>query len=177
MRMLAAMPSAMRIFSGLNIQDRCPLTVKEGRLFLERHYGGIKSDLRENPEKPSEKLFEKRYKNPSESLHDTPNGKSILKVVKYEEMAINLKEVWFRYERQLPDILKGTALAIRRGEIFAVLGENGSGKTTLLRVVSGQNRAYRGKVEIGGRKIQSYSGRQLYRSNIAFLPQDPQPCS
>lgn len=87
---------------------------------------------------------------------------------------MRLKEVWFRYERQLPDVLRGTTLTACRGEILALLGENGSGKSTLLRVIAGQNRAYRGQVEIFGQKIRSYSAKELYRHNLALLPQDPQ---
>ena len=37
-RMLCALPSAVRIFTALGIEDECPLTVKEGRDFLERHF-------------------------------------------------------------------------------------------------------------------------------------------
>ena len=44
----------------------------------------------------------------------------------------------------------------------------------MLRAISGQNAAYRGKVELFGKKLQSYKGTELYRHNVAFLPQDPQ---
>jgi len=146
-RLLLGMPSAVRIFNGLDLQTECPLTVKEGRLFLERHYKNGISRISTELSSPVDKA---------------------------RDCVVRLKEVWFRYESRLPDVLKGTTVTACRGEILALLGENGSGKTTLLRVISGQNRAYRGKVEIFDKKIQSYSDKQLYRHNIAFLPQDPQ---
>lgn len=36
--MLLELPSAVRIFNALHIDDVCPLTVREGRDFLERHF-------------------------------------------------------------------------------------------------------------------------------------------
>ncbi|WP_343253119.1 ABC transporter ATP-binding protein [Ligaoa zhengdingensis] len=146
-RMLLGMPSAVRIFSGLNATGACPLTVKEGRLFLKAHAS-------------------------NQACRRIEDGE--LKSLGKELPAVQTKELWFRYERNLPDVLKGLYLTVEQGEIFAVLGENGSGKSTMLRAISGQNAAYRGKVELFGKKLQSYKGTELYRHNVAFLPQDPQ---
>lgn len=142
--MLQGLPSAARIYNGLNASGPCPLTVKEGRGFLSR-----------------------RYKNEITALPPAPKPPA-------GETAVELKEAWFRYERDLPDILRGASVSVRRGECFAVLGGNGTGKTTLLRVVSGQQRAYRGQVMINGKKIKDYKGAELYRKNLVLLPQNPQ---
>lgn len=142
--MYAALPSAVRIFHSLNIGDRCPLTVREGRGFLERHFG-MRRGL----------LPEKEYK------HN-------------ENTAAELKNVWFRYEKDLPDVLRGTSVKVYCGEIYAVLGGNGSGKTTMLNVLSGVGKAYRGKVLIEGKQIRDYRGNSLYRGVLALLPQNPQ---
>ena len=56
------------------------------------------------------------------------------------------KELWFRYEKTTPDVLRALDVTVRKGEIFAILGGNGSGKSTLLHVLAGTRRAYRGKV-------------------------------
>ncbi len=90
------------------------------------------------------------------------------------EPALTMKNVWFRYERSAPDILRGTTLEIMRGEIFSVLGGNGSGKTTLLRTVSGTERAYRGKTFIFGKNIKEMKQTELHRRNVAMLPQNVQ---
>ena len=90
------------------------------------------------------------------------------------EPALTMKNVWFRYERSAPDILRGTTLEIMRGEIFSVLGGNGSGKTTLLRTVSGAERAYRGKTFIFGKNIKEMKQTELHRRNVAMLPQNVQ---
>ena len=142
--MQAALPGAVRVFRALHTADRCPLTVREGRDFLERHFGARRGALPE-----------------AEYRHG-------------ETVALELKNVWFRYEKDLPDILRGTALRVYEGEIYAVLGGNGTGKTTMLNVIAGLCRAYRGRVTIGDKPIREYRGNALYRGVLALLPQNPQ---
>lgn len=89
-----------------------------------------------------------------------------------EEIAFSLKNVWFRYERNAPDILRGATLTCRRGELFALLGGNGAGKTTLLKVLAGMEKPYRGKSVLFGKPLASYPKTELHRHNVALLPQD-----
>ncbi len=88
-----------------------------------------------------------------------------------DEVAFSMKNVWQRYERNSPDILKGADIEVRCGEIFSLLGGNGSGKTTLLSVIAGIEKAYRGKITILGKNIKKY-GAELHRGTVAMLPQD-----
>lgn len=90
--------------------------------------------------------------------------------------ALTLSGVWFRYERELPDILRGTDLEVETGEIFCLLGGNGSGKTTTLKVISGSRKAYRGKVCLFGKNINDYKPDELHRHLVALLPQNVQTC-
>lgn len=143
-RMLPALPTAMKVFHGLNGYGDSPLTVREGKEFLSKYMNG-------------------NIPAPNQERSMEENTESILE----------LKNVWFRYERDLPDILADVDVQISRGEIISILGGNGSGKTTLLNVMSGQNRAYRGKVLVNGKQIQKYKGKELYQHNLAVLPQDP----
>lgn len=76
------------------------------------------------------------------------------------ETVLETRDVWFRYGRQDPDVLRGLDLSVKRGELFCILGGNGAGKTTLLRVLSGVARPYRGKVAHG-------------KAGISCMPQDP----
>ena len=74
--------------------------------------------------------------------------------------AIYLTDVWFKYEKNLPDVVKGLSFKAHYGEITAILGGNGTGKTTALSIMSGLFKPYRGKV---------------YADNkICALPQNPQ---
>ena len=88
------------------------------------------------------------------------------------ETVLSLENVWFRYERNTPDILRGVNLSLGCGEVLSVLGGNGAGKTTLLKVISGIARAYRGKTVILGRNIKKYTQGELHRHTVAYLPQN-----
>lgn len=142
--MLAGLPSAVRIFNALEVKAPCPLTVKEGRDFLSEYFSNAVDHL------------------------DIPP------YAHRENVALEMKNVWFRYERDLPDVLRGVTFSVYEGETFCILGGNGTGKTTTLSVLAGLNKAYRGKVVIGGKKIGEYKGNTLYRHNVALLPQNPQ---
>ena len=146
-KMLVGLPSAVRIYNALDVPEaECPLTVREGREFLDAY-------------------FTNQVRQKKEAAQQLMPG---------EETALLLKNVRFRYERETPDILEGVKLEIKKGEIVSILGGNGSGKTTLLSVIAGLNRAYRGKIRVFGKKIKSYKGNELYRGTLGLLPQNPQ---
>lgn len=90
-----------------------------------------------------------------------------------EEQAVSLKNVWFRYEKNSKDVLKGISLTVNRGEICTVVGTNGSGKTTLMSVIAKLSKAYRGEVCVFGKKLSEYKSRELYNGCLAYLPQNP----
>jgi len=74
--------------------------------------------------------------------------------------AIILNDIWYRYEENLPDVLKGVSFEGNYGEITAILGANGIGKTTTLSVILGLCKAYRGTVHTD--------------APVYALPQNPQ---
>ena len=90
------------------------------------------------------------------------------------EVALSLKDVFFRYEKDSADILKGTSFSVNKGEIFSVLGGNGSGKTTTLKVLAGILRPYRGKVLVNGKKMEKKSCQDFSKIGVAMLPQNPE---
>src|SRR5437667_66417 len=58
-------------------------------------------------------------------------------------------------------VLTGLNLDVPRGEFLALMGPSGSGKSTLLNLIGGLDRATRGKVEVGGERIERMSDRAL----------------
>lgn len=90
-----------------------------------------------------------------------------------EPYALECKNIWQRYEKDSPDILKGCDLAVRKGECYGLLGSNGGGKSTLLRVVCGLCKPYMGAVFLFDKKQKAYKNGSLFREMLAFLPQEP----
>ena len=145
-RMFAAMPTPVRVFYGSGSGGECPLTVREGRSWLSRSFpdGAAVNAL------------------PGHSLPE-----------ELEQPAIALKELWFRYEKDSPDVLRGVSAEIAAGSIHAIVGGNGAGKSTTLKAICGICRPYRGKVKLFGQPIGKYKSTQLFHGMLAMLPQDP----
>ena len=86
--------------------------------------------------------------------------------------AINVKNIYYRYEKSLPDVIKNVCFSVCVGEIFTLLGANGCGKTTLLDLISANKRPYKGKIEIFDKPIEKF-GDNLYGGTLALLVQEP----
>jgi len=68
-------------------------------------------------------------------------------------------------------VLQNISLAIRAGEIIAVVGPSGAGKSTLIRVIAGALLPDRGKIRFDGADAQDWDPELLAR-HIGYLPQD-----
>ncbi|MET9108873.1 heme ABC transporter ATP-binding protein [Streptomyces zhihengii] len=67
-------------------------------------------------------------------------------------------------------VLRGASLAVRAGEVLALVGPNGAGKSTLLSVLAGDEPAAEGTVRIAGRDARAWSAAELALRR-AVLPQ------
>lgn len=130
--MFLAMPAAMRIWAAVEDDMPCPVTVREGRNWLEE-----RSQRQAMKELPAEVI-------------PTPA----------QETVISANDVWFRYEKQHSDVVKGLSFSVRRGEFLAILGGNGTGKSTTMKLLAGLLKPYRGEISVNGR--------------LGVLPQNPQ---
>jgi phospholipid/cholesterol/gamma-HCH transport system ATP-binding protein len=59
-------------------------------------------------------------------------------------------------------VFRGLDLALRRGDVTAIMGPSGTGKTTLLRLITGQVRADKGEVLVDGRDVGQMTRDELY---------------
>lgn len=143
--LFAAMPTPVRVFYGAGGEGNCPLTVREGRNWLSL-------------------LFAKAPR--VNTLLDVP-----LEEVK--KPALILKELWFRYEKDSPDVLRGVSMEVPEGSLYAIVGGNGAGKSTTLKAICGICKPYRGKIRIFGKPIEKYKAGELFDGCLAMLPQDP----
>ena len=144
--MFTAMPTPVRVFYGAGCGGESPLTVRQGRSWLSREF----------PEAPEKNTV------PAPALPE-----------EVENPALMLKELWFRYEKDSPDILRGVSAEVPAGSLYAILGGNGAGKSTTLKAISGICRPYRGKITLFGKPMEKYKSSELFRGCLAMLPQDP----
>ena len=143
--MFAAMPTPVRVFYGAAGRGECPLTVREGRNWLSRTHGTPKVN----------------------TLPVHPLAEEI------DDPALSLKELWFRYEKDSPDVLRGVSAEVPKGSLYAIVGGNGAGKSTTLKAICGICRPYRGKVKVFGKPVEKYKSAELFGGCLAMLPQDP----
>ena len=92
----------------------------------------------------------------------------------FETPAIQVKDVWFRYEKDGRDVVQDLNLEVKQGEFYALVGGNGTGKSTTLSLISRVRAPYRGKILLNGVDIRRYTDTQLYRGYLGVLPQNPQ---
>ncbi|MGI6747613.1 MAG: ABC transporter ATP-binding protein [Anaerovoracaceae bacterium] len=90
-----------------------------------------------------------------------------------DEYMAEFKDVWFKYNKNEPDVLKGLSMKIRTGQLHCIVGGNGTGKTTALSLLGGLYKPYRGKVMLRGKEISRYTREELYNGNLGILPQNP----
>lgn len=192
--MFTAMPAPMQIYAGTEgirnraVSDprhgedtdagkeapaRCPMTVRAGRAWLNDTLGWTEDFAYLEEKEHGGKHAANQGRRAGETggpgiFHGSFAGHDATDPV------IELDEVWFRYDRDLPDVVKGLSMRVQRGEFYCLLGGNGTGKSTTLSLISRVRKPYRGRIRIGGRDIRSYSERELYQSWLGVAPQNPQ---
>ncbi len=72
--------------------------------------------------------------------------------------------------------LDGVDLAIRPGEVHALLGENGAGKSTLMGVLAGAVHADRGEMMLGGDRYAPDSPHDARRQGVTLIHQELSLC-
>jgi ribose transport system ATP-binding protein len=69
--------------------------------------------------------------------------------------------------------LKSASLAVRPGEVHALMGANGAGKSTLVKILTGAVRPDRGTIELRGRPLVVHSPDQARRGGLVSVYQEP----
>ncbi len=136
--LMTAMPAAVQIYMGLsdeNSSTGMPVSVNAGRNWLMDY------------DKNHSKIYETEEELPIVNSCNSP--------------ILELKDIYFRYNREGQDVLKGLSLSVYENEILMINGSNGSGKSTLLSIAAGLRKPYGGKLKIAKDKT------------VGMLPQDP----
>src|SRR5436190_8924132 len=69
--------------------------------------------------------------------------------------------------------LRSAALAVRPGEVHALMGANGAGKSTLLKILTGAVRPDGGTITVRGRQRTVHSPAEARRGGIVSVYQEP----
>jgi branched-chain amino acid transport system ATP-binding protein len=69
-------------------------------------------------------------------------------------------------------VIHGLTLAVRSGEILALIGRNGAGKTTTIKSVMGLIRKTSGTVTFAGHELLKLPDHARFRLGLAYVPED-----
>ncbi|MEG0115329.1 MAG: sugar ABC transporter ATP-binding protein, partial [Hydrogenoanaerobacterium sp.] len=72
----------------------------------------------------------------------------------------------------LNNVLEGVTIAVKPGEIRALIGENGAGKSTLMKILGGIYHADEGNIKIDGVPVQINSVDDARHYGISFIHQE-----
>ena len=76
---------------------------------------------------------------------------------------IELSNVYFRYNQNMPYVVNGMSLKIRAGEYVAIVGRTGCGKSTLVRLLLGFETPEKGAIYYDGKDLAGLDLRSLRR--------------
>lgn len=70
------------------------------------------------------------------------------------------------------NILRGTSIEVRRGEIVSIIGPNGAGKSTLLKTIIGMLKPRSGNILFKGQDISGMAPNEITTLGIGYVPQE-----
>ena len=83
---------------------------------------------------------------------------------------IELNNITFSYNENMPNVLDGVSLKISPGQYVAIVGKTGCGKSTLMRIMLGFEKPQRGAVYYDGKDLERMDLKSL-RRNIGTVMQ------
>lgn len=121
-----------------NGKEQCPLTVREGRNWIDTIY--------------NEQWIQKDEKD------ITQNQKGMYiqnaaKITSEKENIIHIQDVSYCYGKKEDFVVENLNLDISKGDFLAITGGNGAGKTTILKLISGVLKPVLGKIKVYGKCI------------------------
>ncbi len=95
-----------------------------------------------------------------DTIPEISDGKQVLTRL---SGGIELNNVSFRYEENMPLIVDDMSLKIRPGQYVAIVGKTGCGKSTLMRLLLGFERPQKGAIYYDGKDLERIDLRSLRR--------------
>ena len=96
--------------------------------------------------------------------------------IHYDWEERDLPETVVKFEHismEFPGVLANddVSLEIRKGEVFALVGENGAGKSTLMKILYGIHAPTNGEVYIRGKKVEQFNPKTAIAAGIGMVHQ------
>jgi len=85
-----------------------------------------------------------------------------------KKVKVKFDNVWFKYRKDTPWVIKGVDFKIKAGEKIAIVGENGVGKTTLIKLFARYYDPEKGKILLNNKDLKSIIGTS-WRGKLAIL--------
>jgi fluoroquinolone transport system ATP-binding protein len=82
--------------------------------------------------------------------------------------AIHVDSLTFLYPEQAKPAVDGVSFSVARGEIFGLLGPSGAGKSTLQKVLTRQERRFKGTVEVLGKPVSLWGQEYFEKIGVGF---------
>lgn len=136
------------------------------------------NDYLRRPLEPGSKLPARRGFPTEHPVYGT-NEEEILKqsrMVKGVAASIQVEDLWFKYDEELPYVLKGLSFTVRAGEKIGVIGRTGSGKTSFVQALFQLYPFEKGRILIDGQAPATPSfgvDLSLFRRSMALISQEP----
>lgn len=139
-------PAIPRLFLAAGSKGKVPLSVKEGRTWIQAEFA-------EKHPASAEMLKQSRLVQPAPEQ-------------------IKVKNISFRYQKKLQFVLDELDFSLKKGEFYALLGGNGSGKSTFLKAIAGLLKPEHGNIYFEDRPLKALKQTELAKK-IGYLPQNP----
>lgn len=94
------------------------------------------------------------------------------KIIKYDEIDIKLKDIWFKYPQNDRYILQGINLHVKKGDRIAIIGDIGCGKSTITKLIMKILKFDKGQILFNDTPFEKIKNLDLYY-NVGFMPQVP----
>ena len=96
-------------------------------------------------------------------------GETTLVTTDQPDLVVNVRDFHKRYRKQTA--VEGVSFAIKKGEIYGLIGPDGAGKSSLMKAISGILTYDSGSIEVFGTMISSEASAETVKGRIGFMPQ------
>ena len=112
---------------------------------------GISVIIADSYEQPYNGLIDRKYYVGDKNIECEELVNEVSENINLRQKFINvleLADVWFRYGKREPWIIKNLTMSLEKGEIFTIVGPTGSGKTTLAKLIVGLLKPVKGLLKL-----------------------------